>query len=309
MFFTKFQYRHDCTVMFQRFWTIETFKEKVRQQVGSPIFERFLNCLINDMTYCLEEGIVKLSKIREHELRVEREGTKSISEEDMANHKQNKSICRANFQLAGECLWNVKQLSGWCKKIFDNEAFAERIACNCNFVLKNVLDQNTQVKNPEKISFKPIELLQDLSVIYGNLSEFEHFSRAVVNDDRSFSSDNFNQALRRLKLAKVQENLSDFEKFIQMIPQYTQKEAQIEEILGNDAPEDFLCMISYRLMKEPVRLPTSDNICDISTMQRILLNDEHDPFNRAPLKFADLIPDLELKQRIERWIEQKLAGV
>ena len=68
-------------------------------------------------------------------------------------------------------------------------------------------------------------------------------------------------------------------------------------------------MISYRLMKEPVRLPASGNICDRSTMQRILLNDEHDPFNRAPLKFEDLIPDLELKQRIERWIEQKIAGV
>ena len=94
-----------------------------------------------------------------------------------------------------------------------------------------------------------------------------------------------------------------------MIPEYTQKEAQIEGILGNDAPEEFLCMITYSLMKEPVRLPTSDNVCDRSSMQRILLNDEHDPFNRAPLKYADLIPDLELKQRIERWIEQKLAGV
>jgi ubiquitin conjugation factor E4 B len=63
-------------------------------------------------------------------------------------------------------------------------------------------------------------------------------------------------------------------------------------------------MISYRLMKEPVILPSSGNRCDKSTMQRILLNDEHDPFNRAPLK----IEHLELKARIERWIQQKLAG-
>lgn len=75
-------------------------------------------------------------------------------------------------------------------------------------------DQNTQVKNPEKISFKPIELLKDLSVIYSNLSEFDHFCKAVVNDDRSFDSDNFNQALRRLKMNKVHENIQDFEKFI-----------------------------------------------------------------------------------------------
>jgi ubiquitin conjugation factor E4 B len=42
-------------------------------------------------------------------------------------------------------------------------------------------------------------------------------------------------------------------------------------------------------MKEPVLLPTSGNICDLNTMKRILLNDEHDPFNRAPLKISDLI--------------------
>ena len=43
-------------------------------------------------------------------------------------------------------------------------------------------------------------------------------------------------------------------------------------------------------------------------MKRILLNDEHDPFNRAPLKIEELVDDLQLKARIERWIQQKLAG-
>jgi len=58
----------------------------------------------------------------------------------------------------------------------------------------------------------------------------------------------------------------------------------MEDLLGNDAPEIFICPISCTLMKEPVFLPTSGNICDKTTMKRILLNDEHDPFNRAPLK-------------------------
>ena len=51
-------------------------------------------------------------------------------------------------------------------------------------------------------------------------------------------------------------------------------------------------------MKEPVRLPTSGNICDLGTMKRILLNNEYDPFNRAPLKITDLIEDHVLKARI-----------
>ena len=63
MFFTKFQYRHDCQKIFERFWALKGYREQVRNQMSSPIFERFLNCLINDMTYCLEEGLVKMEKI------------------------------------------------------------------------------------------------------------------------------------------------------------------------------------------------------------------------------------------------------
>jgi flagellar assembly factor FliW len=36
--------------------------------VNTQTFEKFLNCLINDMTYCLEEGIVKIEKIKKFEL-------------------------------------------------------------------------------------------------------------------------------------------------------------------------------------------------------------------------------------------------
>ncbi len=62
-------------------------------------------------------------------------------------------------------------------------------------MLKNIVGPDcslTQIKNPEKVAFKPLELLKDLCVIYSNLSEIEHFCKAVVKDDRSFSSDNFN---------------------------------------------------------------------------------------------------------------------
>jgi len=39
------------------------------------------------------------------------------------------------------------------------------------------------------------------------------------------------------------------------------------------------------------------------------LNDEHDPFTRSPLKISEVIELPELKARIEKWIEQKKAGV
>jgi hypothetical protein len=61
-------------------------------------------------------------------------------------------------------------------------------------------------------------------------------------------------------------------------------------------------------MKDPVILPTSGNTVDRSTIKRILLDDNHDPFNRAPLNINQVEDDLVMQQRIETWKRQKLAG-
>ena len=74
--------------------------------VNTMTFEKFLNCLINDMTYCLEEGIVKVEKIKKFELEADKDPN-NVSLVDSENHQQDRNICRANFQLASECIWIV----------------------------------------------------------------------------------------------------------------------------------------------------------------------------------------------------------
>jgi len=69
----------------------------VRELVGSESFEKFLNCVINDMTYCLGEGLDKIGKIKKFEQREVEEEAKAISKEDYDNNKQERSICKANF--------------------------------------------------------------------------------------------------------------------------------------------------------------------------------------------------------------------
>jgi len=44
------------------------------------------------------------------------------------------------------------------------------------------------------------------------------------------------------------------------------------------------------LMKNPVQLPSSKAIVDLSTIKSHLLSDANDPFNRVPLKIEDVIP-------------------
>lgn len=51
----------------------------------------------------------------------------------------------------------------------------------------------------------------------------------------------------------------------------------------DDAPDEFLDPLTYNLMEDPVELPGSHTIIDRVTIKRHIVNDPHDPFNRAPL--------------------------
>jgi hypothetical protein len=61
----------------------------------------------------------------------------------------------------------------------------------------------------------------------------------------------------------------------------------------DDAPEEFLDPIMSTLMKEPVELPSSNTVIDYITisknfifeniLEKHLMNDPNDPFNRSPL--------------------------
>ena len=59
------------------------------------------------------------------------------------------------------------------------------------------------------------------------------------------------------------------------------------------------------LMTDPVTLPVSKQVVDRSTIVQHLLGDPHDPFNRTPLKIEDVIPNTELREKINVWKEER----
>jgi ubiquitin conjugation factor E4 B len=60
-------------------------------------------------------------------------------------------------------------------------------------------------------------------------------------------------------------------------------------------------------MEDPVTLPTSKQVLDRSTIRSHLLSDPNDPFNRQPLTIEQVIPNTELKNKIQEWKSARLA--
>lgn len=104
------------------------------------------------------------------------------------------------------------------------------------------------------------------------------------------------------------------------------------DALTDDAPFEFLDPLLMTLMQDPVLLPSSKTVVDRSTILQHLLNEESgndyilftlylacgvfyivfyfclfaiDPFNRQPLTLDMVIPDVELKAKINNWLKEK----
>uniref|UniRef100_A0A061R568 RING-type E3 ubiquitin transferase n=1 Tax=Tetraselmis sp. GSL018 TaxID=582737 RepID=A0A061R568_9CHLO len=75
----------------------------------------------------------------------------------------------------------------------------------------------------------------------------------------------------------------------------------------DDVPEEFLDPIMACVMLDPVVLPDSGITVDRSTIERHLMSQQNDPFNRSALTVEMLTPDAVLKARIDEWVRKRAA--
>ncbi|CAG2117927.1 unnamed protein product, partial [Medioppia subpectinata] len=152
----------------------------------------------------------------------------------------------------------------------------------------------------------------DICAIYVNLAnesnpKYKHFCLAVGSDDRSYSADLFPAAadvLIKSGFVSLSTETLEVAKCVDILLVHHRS----REINMNDVPEEFTDPIMSSLMSDPVILPNSGVRVDRSTIARHLLSDQTDPFTRAPLTMDLVVPDIELKQRIKAFVEEKLKA-
>jgi ubiquitin conjugation factor E4 B len=227
--------------------------------------------------------------------------------EKQASLKQSERIVKSYLLLANE---NVNMLSYLSKDIpepFLRPEMIDRLASMLNYFLNELAGpkcQNLNVKNREKYHFDPKYLLSKIVSSYIHFSSFDQFVEAVAKDERSFRIEVFDRVIRTLKKIGRNDLAQSFYPFYQKAKQVSQALQEEDEDMS-DAPDDYLDPITFSLMKDPVFLPSSKIYIDKSTIERHLLNDPTDPFNRSNLTNDMLEPATELKQKIENWKNSK----
>ncbi|KAG0374728.1 hypothetical protein BGX24_010026 [Mortierella sp. AD032] len=309
-FYDKFNIRYNISQILKFVWTNPIHRDMVKvESQKSESFVRFANLLMNDTTYLLDEGLSKLAEI--HEIEVEMEN-KTAWAAQTPQHRQEREGVLSTAQrqassyiaLGNETVNMLSYLTVEIKEPFLTAEIVDRLATMLDYNLVILVGEkmsNLKVKNPEEYRFQPRILLSDIISIYLHLDN-PIFIAALARDERSYSAEIFYAASRILegRNLKSPDEIAKLARLVRKVEDARLKEAQDEEELG-DIPDEFLDPLLYTLMEDPVILPTSKMSIDRSTIKSHLLSDSTDPFNRKPLNIADVVDDVDLRDKIQAW--------
>lgn len=327
-FYDKFNSRYYISTIIETLWDIEHYKEQLKlySETQEGFFIRFVARMLNDTTYLLDESLRELAKIHhlsneiqnrqendnlELAINIEFEGK---SFEELSKELSDSERLAKSFNgLSNKTIELFKLFTGSVPVAFCKLEIVDRLAAMLDYNLNQLVGpkyRDLKVKNPEEYKFNPRQLLTDICFIFLNLSKEHIFIEAVSRDARSFKKELFYKAESIIsKFGKfTQQQRSELIKFAENAETARIEEEEADMELGDDIPDEFLDPLMYTLMKEPVILPSSKVSIDLSTIKAHLLSDSTDPFNRQPMKLEDVIPDVELKAKIEKFKNLKKKG-
>ncbi|XP_016453506.2 putative ubiquitin conjugation factor E4 [Nicotiana tabacum] len=315
-FYDKFNIRHNIAELLEYLWQVPSHRNAWRQiakEEEKGVYLNFLNFLINDSIYLLDESLNKILELKELEAEMsntaewERRPAQERQERTRLFHSQ-ENIIRIDMKLANEDVSLLAFTSEQITAPFLLPEMVERVASMLNYFLLQLVGpqrKSLSLKDPEKYEFRPKELLKQIVKIYVHLARGDKeniFPAAITRDGRSYSDQIFSAAADVLR--RIGEDMRIIQEFIDLgaKAKVAASEAMDAEAALGDIPDEFLDPIQYTLMKDPVILPSSRITVDRPVIQRHLLSDSSDPFNRSHLTADMLIPDTELKAKIEEFI-------
>ncbi|XP_026571541.1 ubiquitin conjugation factor E4 B [Pseudonaja textilis] len=312
-FYDKFTIRYHISTIFKSLWQNIAHHGTFMEEFNSgKQFVRYINMLINDTTFLLDESLESLKRIHEVQEEMKNKEQWDLLPRDQQQARQSQlaqdeRVSRSYLALATETVDMFHILTKQVQKPFLRPELGPRLAAMLNFNLQQLCGpkcRDLKVENPEKYGFEPKKLLDQLTDIYLQL-DCARFAKAIADDQRSYSKELFEEVISKMRKAGIKSTIAieKFKLLAEKVDEIVAKNARAE-IDYSDAPDEFRDPLMDTLMSDPVRLP-SGTIMDRSVILRHLLNSSTDPFNRQTLTENMLEPVPELKEQIQAWMRDK----
>jgi ubiquitin conjugation factor E4 B len=285
-----------------------------RRSVNLDFFVQFVNLLLNDVTFVLDESFTAFKEIHEVSALLKNSSgnlDQNVRQENEEKLSAAQGKAKSYMQLTNETVAMLKLFTEALADSFTKKEVVVRLAHMLDYNLEALVGpkkQNLRVENPEEYGWNPRQMLAEVTDVYLNLQAKQSFIDAVATDGRSYRPEYWAEAQKILAKwgLKSPEDLHAWEQMGNRI-ESAKDQADMEEADLGEIPEAYEDPLMATLMEDPVTLPISKQVVDRSTIQSHLLSDPHDPFNRTPLKIEDVIPNDALKQEIATWKANLLA--
>ncbi len=211
-------------------------------------FIRFVNLMINDVTYLMDESLSDLGKI--HEIQEEMNNTEEFARQPVQHRREREGALRSlerqtssYVALGNSTISLLKMFTAETKAPFMVPEIVDRLAAMLDYNLDALVGprcENLVVKNPEKYKFSPRQLLSDFVQIFLNLADQADFVRAVAGDGRSYRKELFEKAAGtcRRKTLKSDDEIEKLKIFVLKVEE-TKATLEAEDDLG-EVPDEFL---------------------------------------------------------------------
>lgn len=312
-FYDKFTIRYHISHLFKSMWDSPIHRQvMITESKSGKQFVKFVNMLMNDTTFLLDECLENLKRIHQTQVLMMNDTAWAElgSEQQQTRLSQlstDERQCRSYLTLARETVEMFHYLTDDIKEPFMRAELVDRLSSMLNFNLQQLCGpkcNDLKVRNPVKYGWEPRRLLGQIFDIYLHL-DCDRFAQALAADERSFQKHLFDDAANRIERLGIRSAI-EVEKFRALITKahdiYVANQQAEDECA--DAPDEFKDPLMDTLMLDPVILP-SGTVMDRAIITRHLLNSSTDPFNRQPLTEDMLIPNVELKDRIDAWRREK----
>lgn len=247
-FYDKFNMRYEVFQIIKCIWSNTVYRERLSQEskINVDFFVRFVNLLLNDVTFVLDESLTAFIQI--HSLQQELKASESL--DPAARTEKEEALAAAQgkaksyMQLTNETVAMLKLFTEALADSFTMPEIVQRLADMLDYnldVMVGPKSSDLKVDNPREYNFNPKLLLADIVDVYLNLGQKEDFVLAVARDGRSYKPANVEKAtilLQKLS-ALSSEAIAAWKALGEKFKRAKELDDQAEEDLG-EIPDEFL---------------------------------------------------------------------
>lgn len=204
-------FRYHISHLFKGMWESAIHRQAmIDESKTGKQFVKFINMLMNDTTFLLDECLVYLKRIHETQaLMMNEEAWAEIGTENQHQRQrqlsQDERQCRSYLTLAKETVDMFHYLTVDIKEPFLRSELVDRLTSMLNYNLHQLCGpkcNNLKVRSPATYGWEPRKLLGQIFDIYLHLN-CDKFAASLAADERSFEVHLFEDAADRIERLQI----------------------------------------------------------------------------------------------------------